>query len=93
MDTLGSRLVHAREARNLSPAELTHRAQLKSPSHLGMIERGERPEPSAKTISALAEALGVRERWLVLGTGSMDDASNVDANELADEAHAATEAA
>jgi transcriptional regulator with XRE-family HTH domain len=73
MDTLGSRLLHARELRDLSAAELTQRARLKSPSHLGMIERGERPEPSAKTISALAVALGVRERWLVQGTGPMDD--------------------
>jgi transcriptional regulator with XRE-family HTH domain len=93
MDTLGSRLVHAREARGLSSVELFKRAKLKSPSHLRMIERGERPEPSAKTISALAAVLGVRERWLVLGTGPMDDTSDVDPSELADDALAATEAA
>lgn len=54
----GTRVRALREAKGWSRADLADRAQLHI-NAVGMIERGERPDPHSSTIAALAYALGV----------------------------------
>jgi len=90
MDSLGSRLKHVRVLAGIGSAELGEFAGLKSPSHVGMIERGKRPEIAAATAVALAHVLGVATDWLVTGEGPDPDPDAVHAAvERAREAHKA----
>lgn len=68
LDTLPRRLEHARGIRGLKRATLAQRAGL-DPSHVRLIEEGEREHPSATTLAKLAEALDVSLDWLVRGIG------------------------
>jgi transcriptional regulator with XRE-family HTH domain len=68
-DTLGKRLLRLRTKAGLSVSELARTAGLKSPSHIGLIERGERVEIAAQTALALSKTLGVSVEWLVNGEG------------------------
>jgi transcriptional regulator with XRE-family HTH domain len=67
-NTLADRLSWARSVSGLNLSGLSLHAGL-SKSHVGMIERGERAEPTRKTIQALASALGVSKAWLEDGEG------------------------
>lgn len=59
METLlGHNLARLRGIADVTPADLARVAGLRSPAHVGMIERGDRPEISAATAAALAAALG-----------------------------------
>jgi transcriptional regulator with XRE-family HTH domain len=66
--TLAERLSRARRARGMSRRALSRSAAL-SDGHVGAIERGERCDLSAGTITALANALSVSPRWLWEGKG------------------------
>lgn len=69
-DTLGKRLLRLRTKAGLSVSELARVAGLKSPSHVGLIERGERDRIAADTALALAKTLGASVEWLVNGEGA-----------------------
>jgi len=69
LDSVGGRRRYCRDAASWTRAEVARAAGLKSPSHVGLIERGERAELSAATAIALAEVFGVAVAWLVLGEG------------------------
>ena len=62
---IGPRIAALRRERGLSQSELARRIQV-SPSALGMYEQGRR-EPSADTMVALADALGVTTDFLLTG--------------------------
>ena len=62
---IGPRIAALRRERGLSQSELAQRIQV-SPSALGMYEQGRR-EPSAETMVALAECLGVTTDFLLTG--------------------------
>lgn len=68
MDTIAARLKAAREAAHLTERGLSKAAGL-SPTHVGLIESGARSTPSAETLGALADALGVSLDWLARGRG------------------------
>ena len=69
MDTLPSRLAHARGLRNLSQAKLAKLAGV-SQSTVGNIEAGIRDGGSS--LAAIADALRVRYWWLRDGAGPME---------------------
>ena len=62
---IGPRIAALRRERGLSQTELARRIQV-SPSALGMYEQGRR-EPSADTMVALADSLGVTTDFLLTG--------------------------
>ena len=62
---IGPRIAALRRERGLSQSELARRIQV-SPSALGMYEQGRR-EPSADTMVALADCLGVTTDFLLTG--------------------------
>lgn len=66
--SLPKRLAHAREAAGLNRSALALRAGL-NPSHVRLIEEGEREDPTGTTLAKLAEALEVSLDWLVRGIG------------------------
>jgi transcriptional regulator with XRE-family HTH domain len=69
MRFLGERVQLARKQLGLTAAELGERVET-SQSHISNIERGER-QPTPSLGQALAKELGVREEWLLKGTGEM----------------------
>lgn len=69
METISSRLAALRTLAGLKATELGDLAGLSSPAHVGMIERGDRPNISAMTAVALARTLGTSAEYLVEGTG------------------------
>lgn len=78
MLTLESRLTWARGAAGgLSQAKLSELADLSS-RLVGMIERGDRPNPELSTIQAIAKVLGVRVGWLASGEGPAPDPADVE---------------
>jgi transcriptional regulator with XRE-family HTH domain len=74
--SLASRLSAIRSRAGLTQADLAALAGLKNPSHVGMIERGERSDIAATTATALARTLGTTAEYLVDGEGDapLDDA-------------------
>ena len=68
--SLASRLAHLRAAAELTPAELARLAGLKNPSHIGMIERGERTDIAGSTAVEIARVLGTSAEYLVAGRGA-----------------------
>ena len=76
-DSLGTRLGKLREQSGLSLTELGELARLKSPSHIGMIERGQRPHIEAATAVAICRVLGCSVEWLVLGEGDAPSPDSV----------------
>lgn len=82
VDTLPSRLAHARKLRGLSQDKLAQAAGV-SQSTIGNIEAGIRD--GASSLTAIADALQVRYWWLRDGTGPMDlQALRADAQAIAD---------
>ncbi len=69
MDTLPSRLAHARKLRDLTQGKLAQMAGV-SQSTIGNIEAGIRD--GASSLAAIADALQVRYWWLRDGTGPME---------------------
>lgn len=74
--TFAQRLKETREARGLTKLELGKLAGLHA-SNLTRLEKdqaskGARTRPGAETITKLARALEVSERWLLSGEGSRD---------------------
>jgi SOS-response transcriptional repressor LexA len=68
MTTIGSRVKEAREAKGLTQAELA--AIVKPPmaqQSIGDIESGKTKNPRPDTIQKIAEALGVKKEWLLIG--------------------------
>lgn len=79
MSTLESRLTWARNAAGgLSQAKLSELAELSS-RLVGMIERGDRPNPELSTVQAIAKVLGVRVGWLASGEGPEPEPADVEA--------------
>lgn len=70
LTTLADRLVHARRLVGLNPRALSVLAGL-DPTHVRLIEDGERPDPRSSTISKLAGTLGVTTDWLLDGRGEL----------------------
>ena len=66
-DTLGGRLIFAREAQKLSTAQLARRIGVKTES-LSAWEN-DRSEPRANKLVSLAGVLNVTPTWLLCGTG------------------------
>jgi transcriptional regulator with XRE-family HTH domain len=85
-DSIGSRLHWARELTGLSGRQLAARAGL-HPTHVGLIESGERPKPSGGTVAKLARALGVSMEWLQTGEGNVPDADALRAIVPANDTH------
>lgn len=73
---LADRLSLLRSLSNESARALSELAGL-SPTHFGLIESGDRPDPKGSTIAALAGALGVDEGWLLTGRGLPPTAEQV----------------
>lgn len=69
VDTLPSRLAHARKLRDLTQGKLAQMAGV-SQSTVGNIEAGIRD--GASSLAAIADALQVRYWWLRDGTGPME---------------------
>lgn len=61
--TFGEKITRARDRKGWSRRELAERAGL-HPSHIGMIERGERSDIRRETVAKLAEALEVPLEYL-----------------------------
>jgi transcriptional regulator with XRE-family HTH domain len=66
MKTVGERVRWAREQRGLTQAELDEIADLTC-GHTGSIERGNRENPAAQTVTKLARALRITPQWLMFG--------------------------
>lgn len=71
METLGQRVRHAREARNVSQSDLARQLGMKDQSPLSKIERSSTQRTSSY-VGSIAEILGVRVSWLLKGAGPMD---------------------
>ncbi len=69
MDTLSSRLKEARKAKGMTQTDLAKAVGV-AQSTIGNIESGERD--GAASLALIAEALGVRYRWLRDGEGPRD---------------------
>lgn len=63
-------MLRLRTKAGLSVSELARIAGLKSPSHIGLIEREERTGIAVQTALALSKTLGATVEWLVDGEGS-----------------------
>ena len=68
LDTLPRRLEYARKAAGLNRSALAVAAGL-NPSHVRLIEEGDREHPTGTTLAKLADALNVSLDWLVRGIG------------------------
>jgi transcriptional regulator with XRE-family HTH domain len=73
---LAARLAWARGVSGLSAKALSLRAAL-SPSHVSMIESGERADIRFETAEQLAEVLGVPVLWLFKGAGDQPTESQI----------------
>ena len=69
MESLASRLKHARRLRGLNQAQLAKKAGLKNQSIIGSLESGHRK--SSTYTPAIAQALAVSALWLSDGKGPM----------------------
>lgn len=85
--TIGERLKSLRESAGLKPVELGRLADLKSPGHISMIERGERgvDDDGRVTLSAtvavsLARVLGCSVEYLVTGNEDGPDGETIRAH-------------
>lgn len=66
--TIGERVTQAREAANLSRAELGRRVGI-SRSAISQIENGTTKSPSAENLEKIADATSVPTKWLLSGKG------------------------
>jgi transcriptional regulator with XRE-family HTH domain len=66
---LGERLRYRRKNIGWSQETLAKEARVQRPV-ISMLEQGQRPQPTAATIAALATALHVTSDWL-MGTGTL----------------------
>ncbi len=69
LETLSSRVQHARGLRGLSARALSVKASL-AQALVGQIERNEASDPHGTTIVAIAKALDVDPAWLLTGAGT-----------------------
>jgi transcriptional regulator with XRE-family HTH domain len=67
---MGARLAWARKVAGLATRDLDKLAGL-TPGHTASIEAGRRPNPSVRTVLALARVLGVTCDWLIDGSGAL----------------------
>lgn len=66
----------ARELADLTPRGLSVLAGL-DPTHVRLIEGGDRPDPRSSTVLAIAQTLGVTVEWLLTGEGDAPTADHV----------------
>lgn len=71
-DTLGGRILRAREASGVSTAQLARRIGVKSATIAAW--ESDRSEPRANRLTTLAGVLGVSPAWLLHGVGSAPEA-------------------
>lgn len=76
MDTLPKRLAWLRETAGLSARGLGILAGL-HPTHIGLIERGDRVDPSSSAMSQVAEVVGATLDWLIAGKGAPPTSGDV----------------
>jgi len=67
-DTLGGRIVYAREAQNLTTSQLARRLGIKTATLLGW--ETDRAEPRSNRLITLAGMLNVSPTWLLMGSGA-----------------------
>lgn len=81
MDTIGSRLCFLRESvEGLTPPKLGRLAGLASPSHVRMLENGERGSSiSADAALSLSRVLGCTVEFLVRGEGEPPSVETINA--------------
>ena len=72
MSTIGERLKEVRLLRNLTQAQLAQQVG-RSQEAISLLESGGTKEPSATTLIRVARVLRCSVRWLMTGTGTMDD--------------------
>ncbi len=83
-DTLGGRIVHAREAAGLTTKELAARLGVAAKT-VGNWE-SDRAEPRSNKLNTLAGLLGVSPTWLLAGQGAAPlETTTADASEVQDE--------
>jgi transcriptional regulator with XRE-family HTH domain len=78
ISSLPARLRWARETAKLSKRRLSDLAGL-DPSHVRFLESGEREDPHASTLGAIAPVLGTTVDWLAFGRGSAPDERQIHA--------------
>lgn len=71
-DTLGGRILRAREAHAITTAQLARRIGVKSATIAAW--ESDRSEPRANRLTMLAGVLGVSPAWLLHGVGSAPEA-------------------
>jgi len=86
MKTLAERLRWARGKTGLSQRGLAKLAKLKSERHICQLETGERLNPELKTLTAIADTLGLRVGWLASGEGDAPEETEIRAAVVAREA-------
>lgn len=69
LTSLAMRVAFARELSGLTPRGLSVIAGL-DPTHVRLIETGERPKLYGETLVMLARALGTTAEWLITGDGN-----------------------
>ena len=82
MDTMGGRLLRAREAKDMSAAQVAERIGVKTQTILAW--ESDRSEPRANRLVMLAGFLGVTPTWLMHGVGqapadTAEDAATINA--------------
>lgn len=76
IDSLPARLRWARETAGLSKRALSDLAGL-DPSHVRLIESGDRLDPRVDTLGGIARVLGTTVDWLAFGNGAAPSADDV----------------
>lgn len=76
IDSLPARLRWARETAGLSKRALSDLAGL-DPSHVRLIEAGDRLDPRVDTLGGIARVLGTTVDWLAFGNGVAPDESHI----------------
>ena len=72
-DTLGGRIVYAREAQNLTTSQLARRLGIKTTTLQGW--ETDRAEPRSNRLITLAGMLNVSPTWLLMGSGARPGAA------------------
>jgi transcriptional regulator with XRE-family HTH domain len=80
MKSFGQRVKDLREALGMTQEQLA-KAISRSQKAVSLIERGDRPTPSSKTLQALADVFDVIPTWLLTGEGEMKPHSALSAQE------------
>lgn len=75
-NSLPTRLRWTREIAGLSMRSLSDLSDL-DPSHIRLIELGDRPDPRVDTLGAIARVLGTTVDWLAFGHGTAPTAEEI----------------